>query len=357
MTVQPADTAPPPRPPAVQETLAQQALRAAELLILERAAVRAVAWPLRMQLVAIRRAAVKAWIGQFGSTAAPGDPIRAAAIAAELRGRIARIDTGSTAAAADYAARALALGVGQEIRATGAELKPADVPAVLNATTARIAAGLEDAVREQLTDAENALGQAATGDFATVDAALGKARRAVSVAERNTVTAVHGAANAGRTAVTDTLGADTLILAEPDCCTTCAGLAGRTAPAGQPFDTKLASTYTDKPHLWPAGPLMHPPWHPNCRCEACTYLGPAPGAPGPSLPEALQREARRAVLKGWSLPTESNAERIRAARKALARNPAVPKAVLAYSRRAVSAGRFPTRDAPHRTRAKTKTKP
>jgi hypothetical protein len=148
-----------------------------------------------------------------------------------------------------------------------------------------------------------------------------------------------------------------LWLAEPDACVTCQGFAGRIAAAGQPFDIAFASIFTDKPHLWPAGPVEHPPAHPSCRCECVVWLGVAPGATGPSLPEALQREAQRSILKGWSLPSESGAERIRAARKALARNPAAPASVKAYSRRAVTAGRFPTRTVPHYSRPAAKTKP
>jgi hypothetical protein len=357
VTTQATDAAPAPPPPIVQEALAQQALRAAELLVLERAAAAAVAGPLRAQLVTIQRAAIRAWIAAFGSTGAPGDPIRAAAIVADVRGRLARVDTSSAAALQDYARRAVNLGAAQAIRDTGTTLTVDELAPAVDDVTARIVAGLQQDVRGRLAAAENALGTAGDGGFADIDAAVAKARRGTATAERSAVSAVHGGATAGRAAVADAIGVDMLWLAEPDACTTCLGFAGRLAPAGQPFDLAHAATFTDKPHLWPPGPLEHPPAHPHCRCQAVPYLGHAPGAPDPSLPEALQREAQRSILRGWSLPTESGPERVRAARKLLARNPKAPASVKAYSRRAVVAGRFPTRAVLHRGAGGVKTKP
>lgn len=349
MTTQTAETAPPPQPAAVQASNAQQALRAAELLALEQAAVHAVTWPLRARLVAVQRAAMKAWIKSFGSLNAPGDPIRAAVVAAEVRRLLADITISPAAALDGYTQQALALGVAQAARMTGMHATVDSIGAAVDAPTARIVAALDQTVTAALADAETAVGQISGEAFSQVDAALSKARRAIPKAAAATVTAVNGAGNAGKSAVAQAIGADLLWLAEPDCCTTCAGFAGRLAPAGQPFDIRLASTFTDSPHLWPPGPVEQPPAHPHCRCELVPWLGVEPGATGPSLPEALQREARRAILKGWSLPSESNAERIRAARKLLARHPAAPKTVLAYSRRAVAAGQFPNRNVPHHT--------
>jgi hypothetical protein len=352
-----------------------------ELLALEQAAANAITALLRPRLVAVQRSATRAWIGAFGSLDSPGDPIRAAAIAAQVRGGLAQIRVSASGPLADYAQRALELGVRQavaEVNAPGVRLEARVLPgavstaarrmtmtadsigATVDAPTARLVAGLDQTVAAALGDAERAVAQVGGGSFAEVDAALAKAHRAVPKASATVVTAINGAANAGKRAVADELGAELLVLAEPDCCTTCAGLAGRTTPAGQPFDAKFAFTFTDSPHIWPEGPLEQPAWHPHCRCECVPYLGTAPGATGPSLPEALQREARRAILKGWSLPSESGPERIRAARKVLARNVAAPASVKAYARRAVNAGRFPTRDVPHRAppvRRTTKTTP
>ena len=341
MTTQQVDAAPTPESAAVR-----QALRAADVLALERAAVRAVAWPLRARLVTVQRAAVRAWIAAFGSLEAPGDPMRAAAVTARIIGDLAGIGASATAPLDAYVQRAVALGVAQAAHATGAAMTAEGIGAVPDAATARTVAGLDQAIRSRIAAAEAAVTRASGSGFAELDTALGHAHKAVAAAARDTVTAVNGGANAGQAAAADFLGADRLCFAEPDCCTTCAGLAGRVAAPGQPFDARFASTFTDKPHLWPPGPLEHPPWHPSCRCRAETYLGVEPAASGPSLPLALQREARRAILKGWSLPSESQPERIRAARKTLARNAAAPASVKAYSRRAVAAGRFPTRDVP-----------
>lgn len=349
MTTQATDTAPAPPPAAVQASNAAQALRAAELLLLERAAVTAVTGPLRAQLVAVQRLAVRAWIRKFGSLRGPGDPIRAAAVTTEVQGALARVRVDGSAVLGGYTQRALVLGVQQGAREAGVNMTAHSIGATVDLSTARIVAGLDQAVAAAIADAEQAVSKAAGGTFAEVDAALGKAHAAVPRAAAATVTAVNGGANAGRRAVADELGAALLDLAEPDCCTTCAGLAGRTAAAGQPFDSRFLLTFTDKPHIWPDGPLHQPPWHPHCRCECVIYLGVQSGATGLSLPEALQREARRAIYKGWSLPSESGPERIRAARKLLARNAVAPTTVKAYARRAVAAGKFPNRTVPHRT--------
>jgi hypothetical protein len=649
VTTQPTDTDPAPQPAAVQDSNARQALRALELLALEHAAAKVITTLLRPRLVAVQRSATRAWIGAFGSLDNPGDPIRTAAIAAQIRGELSQINVSASAQLADYAQRALTLGVRQAVnevdtpRAAGALQKSGgalpvhtstmtadSIGATVDVPTARIVAGLNQGIAAAVGDAETAVGKISGDSFAELDAALGKAHRAIPKAASAVVTAINGAANAGKRAVAEVLGVELLWLAEPDACVSCQGFAGHTTPAAQPFDTKLASTFTDKPSIWPPGPVEQPPLHPNClpgdalvlpagrvtgatariydgelveirtlnhkvftatpnhpvltdrgwipvglvdqgsyvvgtmggkgvllgdkhnqnmpsriqdvaeaflgarevsarkmpvtaedfhgdglgsevavvgtyrnlggrldaslrqerrevllqgadvrrgplvllspsqqgpgaygatsdggvsrfgqpapflgaglshsqihagtsvasfdasfaedstygpaadavgfgdrllahsglvqldqvievrrypfighvynlettegwyigngivshncRCELVPWLGTQPGVSSPSLPEALQREARRAILKGWSLPSESGAERIRAARKVLARNPAAPASVKAYARRAVNAGHFPTRDVPHYTppvRKTTKTK-
>jgi hypothetical protein len=347
MTAQATEATPAPQPAAVQASNAAQALRAVEVLALERAAVRAVTAPLRARLVAVQRAAVRAWIAAFGSLDTPGDPVRSADVAAQVRGDLSRIRVDASTVLHGYMQRALDLGVRQGAHTAGVSPAARDIAATVNTSTARTVAGLDQAIAAGITAADAAVGRVSGGTFTDLNEALAEAHRAVPRAAAATVTAVHGAANAGKAAVADAFGAGLLWLVEPDCCTSCAGFAGRIAPAGQPFDTKLAYTFTDKPRIWPPGPVEHPGLHPSCRCECVPYLGVEAGASGPSLPAVLQREARRAILKGWSLPSESGAERIRAARKALARNPVAPKSVKAYSRRAVAAGRFPDRNVPH----------
>lgn len=77
-----------------------------------------------------------------------------------------------------------------------------------------------------------------------------------------------------------------------------------------------------------------PPVHPHCRCELQEYVDEA-------VPRALKREAVRSVLRGFSLPSESEAARLRAAKELLRKKPAAPASVQAYARRAVREGRFP----------------
>jgi len=85
----------------------------------------------------------------------------------------------------------------------------------------------------------------------------------------------------------------------------------------------------------------------NCRCRCVPYYGHA-GPPGSlTLPEALKREAQRSILKGWSLPSESERVRVAAAERLLARGSNLPKTVQQVARDAVKRGRFIDRTVPH----------
>jgi hypothetical protein len=67
---------------------------------------------------------------------------------------------------------------------------------------------------------------------------------------------------------------------------------------------------------------------------------------GNDLPEALKREARRSVLKGWSLESESQASRLDAAERLLQRGARLPGTVEREARQAVRARRFRSRSVP-----------
>lgn len=57
------------------------------------------------------------------------------------------------------------------------------------------------------------------------------------------------------------------------------------------------------------------------------------------MAEALKREARRSVAKGWALESESDTVRTAAARKLLDGNADLPKSVVAETRRRLRAGK------------------
>lgn len=83
----------------------------------------------------------------------------------------------------------------------------------------------------------------------------------------------------------------------------------------------------------------------NCRCQVSVWLGSLSGQP--DLPERLKHEAARSVLKGWSLPSESNTVRLQAARALLRRGGrGLPKSVQEEAARAVARGRFTSRTVP-----------
>ena len=87
------------------------------------------------------------------------------------------------------------------------------------------------------------------------------------------------------------------------------------------------------------GPWKYPPAHPNCRCTVEPLNAPEYAA-------ALRREADRSVLRGFSLESESMGTRVDAARRLIDRGVDAPKTVVAFARRAVRAGEFPTRGRP-----------
>src|SRR5690606_27475214 len=104
-------------------------------------------------------------------------------------------------------------------------------------------------------------------------------------------------------------------------------------------------TYGDPGKSTVREPIDGPPAHPHCRCAVSPWL-PSEIPGGVDLPEALRREARRAVLKGWSLDSESNAARLLAAGRLLERGPGMPESVEREARRAIRVGRFRSRKVP-----------
>lgn len=136
-------------------------------------------------------------------------------------------------------------------------------------------------------------------------------------------------------------------VAERDACARCQALSGHVVAAGQSFPGGLS---LDPAQVVKGAKAVKPPLHPHCRCKLVPY-DPANHPPGAvTLPEAARREALRSAVRGFSLPSESNASRLRAAEFAIqqARPGDLPKSVIAYGRSAVRQGRFPRgRDVPN----------
>lgn len=174
-------------------------------------------------------------------------------------------------------------------------------------------------------------------------AAVGRARGVVGRLKAAITHTVNEAVNEGIAEQIRQAGAKKVWVAERDACVRCAAYSGHVADEDADFPGGLS---WDPKQRGQGEPLAGPPLHPHCRCRLAPWDDEwaVPGVP--SMPEVLQREARRSVARGWSLPTESNAARIRAARELIRTGPRLPKSVVEFASDAVRAGRFENRTFP-----------
>ena len=393
-----------PTPPDQQAQLEQLAAHAAELYALEQTARAAVVGPLRTQLAAIHRALSVLWVSQFGRLDAPADPVTLRHVVTRVKEDLAKVDPAVADRLSDYATQALKMGVQHaadevEVRVTrpvggiarAPEPEPAvhdepasrrpeprrprrttrvdwptediggpaprrptrglrrdwptiDVDPVLDATSSRVIDTLADEVRQRLRRSADALDSVAGDTFTDVSNALTESQKAVTVAEQATTYAVNAASTAGIKAVAAGIPDEDVQLvwiAERDACVHCLAYAGEVVRMHESFPVGL--TFGKKPLVpWPEPLwLSGPPLHPNCRCRLSVWLGHAEGAPGPTLPEVLKREAQRSILRGWRMDTEPESVRLAAAARLLARGVNSPKSVKEFARRAIRKGRFP----------------
>lgn len=224
-----------------------------------------------------------------------------------------------------------------------------DVDPVLDATTKDVIAAVDGDVAKHLAAAEKALDKVDGDTITAVTDALMPAQKAIQVAEQATTYTVNAASTAGIVSVAAHLPDEEVQLvwvAERDACVHCLAYAGEVINMHESFPVNL--TYGKKPLVpWPEPLwLSGPPLHPNCRCRLSVWLGHAEGAPGPTLPEVLKREAQRSILKGWRMETESEGVRLAAADRLLAKGVNAPKSVKNYARTAIKRGKFPSRTVP-----------
>lgn len=152
---------------------------------------------------------------------------------------------------------------------------------------------------------------------------------------RDVVTLVNAAGNAGSTAVADAAGIPTVWIAETNACVECLAYSGRVAKPGKSFPGGL--TFGAKSYN--TSPVDYPPRHPNCRCTVEPLRST-------EYAVALQREAERSVLRGFSLESESMKTRLDAAARLVEGGVDAPKSVIAYANRSIKAGEFSTRGRP-----------
>lgn len=146
---------------------------------------------------------------------------------------------------------------------------------------------------------------------------------------------INQAGNEGATAIADAAGLATVWVAETDACVHCLAYSGVVAASGEAFPGGL--TYGAK--VYHPTAIVTPPRHPHCRCTVEPLVSE-------SYAMALRREADRSVLRGFSLSSESMGVRIDAADRLIKSGVNAPESVIAYARRSVKAGRFPTRGRP-----------
>jgi len=210
------------------------------------------------------------------------------------------------------------------VRSAGAR---AVVPAAAAATVAKLH-----------LDAGNALRQAERFGFmgARPDEILAPLRVSSNAIQRDVITTLHETASGAVVDVARIARAELVWVAERDACAHCLAMQGQVVAAGDSPD--YLQTYAAKP-------LPIPPnretasRHPRCRCQweivySIEYVS------------GLKREADRSILRGFSLPNESEKVRVDAAARLLEKGVDAPKSVKAYAERAVRRGAFPTRAVP-----------
>jgi hypothetical protein len=321
-----------------------------EVRALEDEIVNAVAGDADVQFTELQERSLRAWVAAFGSVL--GDPTDAgvlrrllAAIRAAVRRILGPLVPRAQHALDERLADAVQLGARQHAafvtQAAGRRRRAATArpSRSLRSAAARIA----DVITDRRDRALALLQPRVANRWSRVSTGIGAARGALSAARAHITWTVGQAVNEGLVAGIRAVGGQKLWVAERDACVSCAAYAGLIADVGDDYPGGLS---WDPQQRGRTEPLQAPPLHPNCRCRVVAWKDAWAGEGVPSLPEALRREARRSIARGWSLPTESNAARIRAARELLRTGAGLPKSVEEFAALAVRAGRFQNRTVP-----------
>lgn len=199
----------------------------------------------------------------------------------------------------------------------------------LPAGVAAQAQGLQRSLRSQVSQARTMLRDAQTLEQAMHAVILASPQARVEATAR---AVTNKASNLGLNAVAESHPDLVQVWrAEPDACVHCLAYQGHQRgwggyPAGLTFGKKPLSTE----------PVSEPPLHPNCRCTQWIVHRES----AHDIMTGLTREAKRSILRGWSVESESESIRVDAARRLLAKHPDLPKSVQVYARNAVAKGAF-----------------
>lgn len=261
---------------------------------IEREAVEAAAGPWSRDVDRLKRAVLALWSARGGVLTGP-----------EVEALLKRLRLPGAVDLAEHVVRAAAVG---DARIEG--------KTAVHVSTAAAAAGAT--VASKPAEALGVAMQRArilgrVEDLGSVLTVLAPLNRSVADMTAAAEFAVHRSANEAVVSAARQAGSKIVFVPERDACLDCIERSGETGE----------SVASDPP-----------PVHPHCRCEVQGY-------DDEDVPLALRREAVRSVLRGFSLPSESEAERLRAAAAALRAGAKAPESVKAYARRAVREGRFP----------------
>lgn len=299
------------------------------------------------------RAATEGWIKAFGSASADGEA--GAALTSLIRGAssgvtesLAGVHKGAVKAMDDAVLDAMKLALGQSATfvadASGAKAPSVSLPDP-PAQAKADAEALGKTVAEARTKALKLLNPRTVLQLGLrgLLAPLATARQAVESARRMISTNVNRGVDVVQKAVAKANDdPDDPILevwmVNRDACARCAAYAGEVIAQGKSFPGGLS---WDPKTREANAPAVRPPLHPNCRCKTVPWRESWKKPGQVSLPEAARRESERSIARGFSLPSESNASRVRALKELLKTNPQLPKTVLAAAKKAAESGTFP----------------
>jgi hypothetical protein len=302
---------------SVSQLLALLDRQADELLKLEELAAGRASRELRASIRAIAADAKRRW-AELGPE--PG-PVQLLLFQSQLAGEIEtlkriRIDLTSTAE------EAVRLGISHGLEQGTNLVQPSwEIPAEVAATVAMVSL----TVARQLDQAS----KLAKLQGFDLDQTLAAAFLTVTRAESSGRWLVTRASSYGVTLVGQRNDLDRVWRAERDGCLGCMAYSGKIQRRGR-FPGDL--TFGTKPLT--SVSIPGPPLHPNCRCQLALLPSDDHRAA-----EALAREARRSVIKGWSLESESESERLKAADRLLRQGAGLPKTVEERARASVRAAK------------------
>lgn len=292
------------------------------------------------------------WTRLFGSPrAAAADDALLARVIAAVRQAIDRLYAGlgrrsqhALTAALDPAAT-LGAAQGAQVLSLLTGRKTRRVDARPSRAQRRAARALPDTVDEQHRSAVSLLKMRLIRSLG-LTGALAAVSRGRGIIGRIKAAITHSVNSVVNEAITEQIkqaDAKKMWVAERDACVNCTAYAGLVVNENADFPGGLS---WDPNQRGRGEPLSGPPLHPNCRCRLAPWRDEWAEPGVPPMPEAVRREAWRSIARGWSLPTESNAARIRAARELLRTGVRLPKSVLEFAGHAVRAGRFQDRTFP-----------